>query len=277
MKIHIAHLDPSNGMQSMINADSREGLEKKILAWAQDLHPDANLAEDDDIIDYLHNNTEDYVYTGVAEVDAYNSGDCHTALMIWEWVLDHARQQDATEGPIKDMNDCIQGVGYGQMRDNVLRIAPAVERLYAEIIAEIDEDEFRDVFTAYDWEFVPAVCELMDWKGEMLQASYRTGPISLPEGTKGKILAAYNVIAEDRKVDAADRAARAEYKAKARAWAGRLWGYEGLVDDAESDIDYAYRRGETDIEALIQKIGDELDLSEPDEMTAEYLKTQYPV
>lgn len=207
----------------------------------------------------------------------FNYVQVEAALCVWEWMTDRHRMADASTGPVKDLLDLWYGVGAGQMRNLAARVAPAVETLYQELCAEIGEDDLRDVYCAYDWDFVPAVCERMDWAGQMTSACYTAGGLlALPETLKPDLVKEFGELKAKQDADRAEREKLEAYKAECRTAAGRLWGYPGLVDDDPETIRRAFENGDDPAE-LIEQLGDELDLDRPDPITAQERAEQYPV
>ena len=204
-------------------------------------------------------------------VTTFTAAQVEAALCIWEWMQDRNGMVDSAF----DMLELWGGVGTSQMRDLAARCSPAVEALYRELCTEIGEDELRDVYPAYDWDFLPTVCEKLDWSGDMTAACYRSGLIALPDTVKPALLAEYAELKAKQDAAKAEREKLQEYKRRCRLAAGRAWGYPGLVDDDPETIRQAFERGDDPAE-LIEVLGVELDLTRPDPMTAEQLAEEYP-
>lgn len=185
----------------------------------------------------------------------HNALQVEAALCIWEELLARHNQADG-EPWAAPMNALWEAVGTGQMRNLVARVAPAVEAFYTELFAKHGDALRLHAFPSYDWDFIPAVCAGLDWSGDMTTACYMPHAIALPD-----TMAAHIDFAIWR--EAATRAA------------GRIWGYPGLVDDDPETTRRGFDSGD-DPAAFIKSLGEELDLAEPDPMTAADLAKQYP-
>lgn len=321
MKIHVAHLDPHNGDQSMIHDMSRASLLQKITAWARENHPDKNLAADDDVIDFLNNETEDYVFIDTIDIhDAYTAAETHAAQIVWEAILDcydlPLKENDWIKwdgGSIPVPDDALvevrfrlgttetrpradawnwgrgpdigvyeivsyrmieawpnnlfslrDNIGAYELRDLATRIAVEIERQWIGL-----EEIHWDSGLAFDWEVVPALLSEIDW----LSAD----PAAIPDGKVREVVEREIAALDKRMEEQRQRStAQAAYTQRCRNAAGRLWGYEDLVNDAGAEVLNGFQQG-TDPLELMQAIGEELDLSTPDPMTAESLKAQYPI
>lgn len=211
----------------------------------------------------------------------FSAVQVEAALCIWEWMLESRQweMKDAAAIGAAPWQPALvqlwENVGTSQMRDLAARVAPAVEALYGELCAEVGEDELRQVYCAYDWEFIPAVCMLLDWSDDMVAASYRNGLIALPDTVKPALLAEYAELKAKDDAARAEREKLAAYTAECRNAAGRIWGYPGFVDDDPETIRRAFERGDDPAE-LVEVLGSEFDLARPDPITAQSLAEQYP-
>ena len=109
-----------------------------------------------------------------------------------------------------------------------------------------------DFDTCYDFEFVPAICEVIDWAALEADAQYNSAPYrpkikDLFEAARPRLEPhLYNV-----KLDG--------FQSKARYWAQKLWGYADLVSDHPEKVESAARDGE-DPKEFTQWLGEKYGL-----------------
>lgn len=199
---------------------------------------------------------------------------CETALCVWEAMLDiRDRFTDGNgataDAPsyVADMEAAWSGNGAFGMRCVARYLALELEEIWSGV-----PEDTRDGIT-FDWEFVPMMLEFVDWSGI---GSDQRGHF-LPDAAAQAL--AYCEAEQDRfgamsaKADA-DRAAFADWLAKARRACGRIWGYPDLVNDEPTRWRDAFDRGDNP-EEFARSEGEDLELSEPDPITAQSLAELY--
>lgn len=84
---------------------------------------------------------------------SFSYDDVEAAMCIWEWLFDDNKNETIAK--------LFETYGTGGMRSATIQISSTVEAAWQitqerELPAGIGEDSF-------DWEFVPAVCRVLDW------------------------------------------------------------------------------------------------------------------
>ena len=100
------------------------------------------------------------VLNPMPEQRTYSVDEVDAALCVWEWLL--ARAPDATRRTSTNLTivELFGNHGPSSMRSVALTVAVAVEKCW-----EMNNQRpfVEDRYDTFDWDFVPRMCELIDW------------------------------------------------------------------------------------------------------------------
>jgi hypothetical protein len=148
-----------------------------------------------------------------------------TCMMVWEWI-------DQNDTLVEEVRDDIGSYG---MRDCAIRAGEIVDAVYALM-------ESKQLYHdhSFDWEFVPAICEHLDWPA-LAQETQWQGERYEPD--LEALLANVKDVG-DLWIDTAKAAAK------------KQWAYPELVDDHADSIDRAEPPAD-----WVKRIGEKYDLT----------------
>lgn len=220
--IHVAHLDPYNGDQSIIHAPTREALLDKIAAFFRDLLPAELVMSTEEVLEYVREHSESSYYTDAIEVEGYDAGVTQTAQIVWEAMLEAMAKRNYSKPDqpqwLIDFMTRKEDDGAYEMRDLATELAVQIEDQWIVL-----PEEMHDSGLAFDWELVPSLLEVIPW----------TGDAELPAGA---VEACMKTLMADM-----DRSAwEQECKTESR----KLWCYADLIDDHPERTDEAYKAGQ---------------------------------
>lgn len=151
------------------------------------------------------------------------------ALCAWEWFLDNTEKMD----------EYLDGIGYAGMRMVSVQAGQIADQIY-----KLMESRGFEYIGAYDWEFVPAVMERIDWPAIIADNQYGRDPYQ-PD------LAAILDDMIEKMTDFSDR-----WLEEAKREADKQWGYAALVDDCADVIDRTMKPSD-----WVKAMGEDLDLT----------------
>lgn len=96
---------------------------------------------------------------------APNADFTHTALCIWEYLLEHGETNDT----IKSLK---HEIGTVELRHTAINLTPFCQQVYAALPDPIT------LASTYDWDVVPAILETIDWSARPIM------PLNLAEATQ---------------------------------------------------------------------------------------------
>jgi hypothetical protein len=88
----------------------------------------------------------------------YSYGEVEASLCVWEWLLETCHET-STDERRETIRDLFENYGSGGMRSSAIQAGIIVEACwkYADQTGSPWSNEI------FDWEFVPALCRLLDW------------------------------------------------------------------------------------------------------------------
>lgn len=112
-----------------------------------------------DMLDDLQSDAEDNGGTAKADAAASSPQLLETALCVWEAMLDLRAAHDENSAPsIRAMMTVWEQLGSVSMRRYAIQIADFALDVHADLRDEVDAG-----FWSYDFEFIPALVENLDW------------------------------------------------------------------------------------------------------------------
>jgi len=102
---------------------------------------------------------------------AYSTDEAYAALCVMEWLLDQRR---ADEPPIVEL---FRAYGFGGMRSIALQAGVIVDAAW-----HYGDKRHGEFFSdwAFDWDFTPAVCRVIDWDALCRNNQYGDGKLRAP-------------------------------------------------------------------------------------------------
>jgi hypothetical protein len=238
IKIWTVNYDDFNGIGSSphgTEAAARAEFDLMVRAMWERLHPDE--PQPDDAYKVMTEDLDaDFAYSiDEQEIEVpfpSYSFEIEAALCVWEWMN--------LEANVAKFDNLWGDYGTGGMRMSAVQAGLIVNTVYA--LMEARGLEFT---YAYDFDFVPAVLEQLDWPALVDNNQYGKGTLRPdPAPLLDKILADHPDKFHDLWLDTAKREAI------------KQWGYEDLVRDFEDRIDRTEKPAE-----WVERIGNKYDLT----------------
>jgi hypothetical protein len=181
------------------------------------------------------------------------------ALCAWEqmmeWRFNPAQQAEVEKEPEKflahqiHMNEQWEGIGYAGMRSVATQAGSIALAVY-----DLMESQGAEFNCAYDWEFIPAVLALLDWKALCDDNQY--GAAAYKPNISVILKDMMETMADD--FDATPK--KSAWLAQARYAAQKLFAYSDLISDHEDRADAAFEADEDPAE-FAEWLGDKYDLT----------------
>lgn len=100
----------------------------------------------------------------------FTDNEAYASLCVFEWLMERWTKATAPKltEPLDDVTTavmrCFTDVGWTEMRYAAMRVGCHIEEVYKAFNSSAEGGAlFDDIFAAFDWEFVPAVCARLDW------------------------------------------------------------------------------------------------------------------
>lgn len=166
--------------------------------------------------------------------------DIESAMCVWEYILDNAANHP--------WQGYLEGHGYGAIRMCAIEAGQIAHEVWTLL-----DSQGWELIGSFDWEFVPVICDLIDWP-KLIEGNQYGGPKYEPDiaHLAGQVLQRLQDIYtfEDPKKG---------WMRQARYQASHRWGYEELVDEHMDVAERAYARGDTPAE-FVKWFGEKYDL-----------------
>jgi len=175
------------------------------------------------------------------------------ALCAWEHMIE---QRDS-----ETFKELFEQYGSAAMRSCAMQAGAICDLVYKHM--EAAGYEFH---SAYDWEFVPAVCNLLDWPA-LIDDNQYSGPAYKPDIRTlfAAILDAPEIAEHFERSDVGrEKDKRFSWMAEAKRYAAHIWCFEGLIDEHQERADAAFAAGE-DVYQFVQELGEAYDLQRADQ------------
>lgn len=197
-----------------------------------------------------------------SERDTFHFAQVEGALCAWEWLLDVRGKMSRTQAePAADYEQTIDGwwdgLGSGGMRMCAMQAGDICDRAFKHM-----EAMGYEFIGAYDFEFVPDLCSMLDWDALCGDNQFNHG---LYEPDIDALVVAMIAAEKSRQTDPNRRSFKRreptpeEYITACRAEAERQWGYGDLVSDHPERITQAMEVGQSPTE-ITYELGVKYDL-----------------
>lgn len=172
---------------------------------------------------------------------SYSAMELEASLCAWEHM--NERRDDALYGPY------FENMGSAAMR----ACAPQAGRIADAVYRKVEEEGYA-FEGAFDFEFVPAVLDCLDWQALVEDNQFNGAPY------RPKI---FTLMLEVMRANPAaftrlDR--KAEWMTKAKAECVKQWQYPDLLSDHQESTDAAYEAGQ-DPATFVRLLGEKYDLT----------------
>lgn len=203
-----------------------------------------------------------------------------TAMCLYEYATDiwnnqywdKEKKRTTEDAPqwIKDLDDAWDSNGSFGMKHAIAHLAFEVQQIW-EAIDGPDRSGADGII--FDDEFIPQVLPLVDWLG--IESDQRA---KMKPGAQEELTAWVAAEKHRQDVSAFNQfyPTMEAYKAALEKEAGRQWGFPGLITEGYADayLDDGFKN-RTHPHELVQTVGKESDLDEPDPMTKASLARIY--
>ncbi|MBC2806605.1 hypothetical protein C3Y94_025985 [Rhizobium ruizarguesonis] len=183
----------------------------------------------------------DFTTAKVSRREIFSPLEMEAALCSWEWMLENVKH------PV--FKGIWEGLGYAAMRACATQAGTIVLAVY-DHMTDLD----YEFVTSYDWEFVPAVLELIDWK-KLSDDNQYAGPIYQPD-----VPAMFRDMLTERPDNFGHRDPKTTWLNQARHAAKRLWEYPELLTDHPDLFELAFEEGLKPND-FVEELGRDLNLT----------------
>ncbi len=177
----------------------------------------------------------------------YNALEMEAALCMWEHMTENRESEQFARG--------FDWVGSPGMR----HVAIAAGKITLAVFYEMEKADHEICGGSYDFDFVPAVADLIDWP-KLVEADQYKGPAYEPDAAA--MFA--TILADNPALFGEDEASKARAKAswyeQARRASVKLWAYVELVADHEERFE-SYRLAGQSAEEAAREIGEKYELT----------------
>ncbi len=188
--------------------------------------------------------------TRFADTHRYNYAQVEGALCVFEHIIENREQE-----PYKDL---LEGLGWSAMRMVSIQAGDICDRAFKHM-----ESLGYEFGGAYDWEFVPAVCDRLDWDALCNDNQYNRGHYDPDIDNLVNVLITAEMAREPdpgKRLFHKEEMTPDDYIALCRTEADRQWGYADLVSDHPEQITAAMEAGQTPTE-ITYELGKKYDLT----------------